>query len=112
MSEPDDRTTSVAVDGDRLLARLARLAKIGSSRSGGVTREAYGPLDVEARDLVAGWMRDAGLAVEVDAAANLIGRRPGPSGRWLATGSHLDTVVDAGPFDGAFGAAASRWSTA
>ena len=106
MSETDDRTTSVAVDGDRLLARLARLAKIGSSRSGGVTREAYGPLDVEARDLVAGWMRDAGLAVEVDAAANLIGRRPGPSGRWLATGSHLDTVVDAGPFDGAFGAVA------
>jgi hydantoinase/carbamoylase family amidase len=98
---------SPVIDGERLVARLERLARIGRSPEGGTTREAYGPLDVEARDLVAGWMDDAGLRVEVDAAGNLVGRRTGTgSGRWLATGSHLDTVVEAGPLDGAYGVVA------
>ena len=52
-------------------------------------------------------MAEAGLDVTVDAAANLVGRRPGRTGRWLATGSHLDTVIDAGPYDGAYGVVAA-----
>ena len=95
-----------AIDGERLVARLERLARIGRTASGGTTREAYGTLDVEARDLVAGWMDDAGLHPVVDAAGNLIGRRPGTTGGSLATGSHLDTVVEAGPLDGAYGVVA------
>ncbi len=96
-----------AIDGDRLLLRLEELARIGATASGGVTRQAWSPEDLAARDVVAGWMAEAGLDVTVDAAANLLGRRPGRTGRWLATGSHLDTVIDAGPYDGAYGVVAA-----
>jgi N-carbamoyl-L-amino-acid hydrolase len=115
------------VDGARLNARLAELASIGATAGGGVTRLAYSPEDVRGRNLVAGWMAEAGLRTHTDAAGNLIGVlpgvgpvRPGPgpggvhavrSGRGghgaIATGSHLDTVVDAGALDGAYGAVAA-----
>ena len=87
--------------------RLEELARIGATASGGVTREAWSPEDLAARDVVAGWMTEAGLDVTVDAAANLVGRQPGRTGRWLATGSHLDTVIEAGPYDGAYGVVAA-----
>lgn len=108
-------TAGPSVDGPRLLARIAELGAIGRTPSGATTREAYGIEDVAARTLVAEWMRDAGLETTVDAAANLIGRRAasgsdGPLGsdgaRWIVTGSHLDTVVDAGTLDGAYGVVA------
>ncbi|CAN5755154.1 Zn-dependent hydrolase [soil metagenome] len=95
------------IDGERLVARLHSLRAVGATVEGGVTREAYGPQDVAGRDLVAGWMREAGLDVSVDGAANLIGRRPGRTDRWLASGSHLDTVVDGGWLDGAYGVVAA-----
>ena len=100
------------IDGPRLLDRLQRLQAIGATAAGGVTREAFGPRDVEARSLVAAWMSEAGLLTAVDAATNLVGRRDGTghligSDRWLATGSHLDTVVDGGALDGAYGVVAA-----
>jgi allantoate deiminase len=101
------RTVTPVIDGGRLLVRLEALARIGATASGGVTREAWSPEDLAARNVVAGWMAEAGLDVTVDAAANLLGRRPGRTGRWLATGSHLDTVIDAGPYDGAYGVVAA-----
>jgi allantoate deiminase len=56
----------------------------------------------EANALVAGWMEEAGLEVSTDAVGNLIGRRGG-DGPALLLGSHLDTVVDAGRYDGPLG---------
>ncbi len=93
----------ITLDGARLLDRIDQLSRIGADPRGGVTREAWGDADVEARDLVARWMAASDLHPTVDAAANLIGRSPGRGGRWLATGSHLDTVVQAGPLDGTYG---------
>ena len=55
----------------------------------------------EANALVAGWMREAGLETREDAVRNLIGRRG--DGPVLMLGSHLDTVVDAGRYDGPLG---------
>lgn len=49
----------------------------------------------------------AGLVTMVDAACNLIGRRTGTTERWLASGSHLDSVVDGGWLDGAYGVVAA-----
>lgn len=97
----------VVVDGDRLLWRLNELAGLTATPGRGVTREAWSREDVEARVRVAGWMRDAGLHPVVDAATNLIGRSPGRRGRWLASGSHLDTVVHGGALDGAYGVIAA-----
>lgn len=51
------------------------------------------------------WMEQAGMTVSRDAAVNLIGRYEGmqPDAPALVIGSHLDTVRDAGPFDGTLG---------
>ena len=95
------------VDGDRLLTRLRALREIGATPNRGVTREAFGPLDVAARTTVQEWLVDARFDVQVDAGANLVGRRPGRTDRWLATGSHLDTVVDGGWLDGSYGVVAA-----
>lgn len=100
-------TPQVVVDRGRLLGRLEELAGITATPGRGVTREAWGPFDLDARGRVAAWMRDAGLDPVIDAAANLIGRSPGRTGRWLASGSHLDTVVHGGPLDGTYGVIAA-----
>jgi len=57
---------------------------------------------VEAADLVAGWMEEAGLAVRRDAVGNVIGRRGDGEGTF-ALASHIDTVRDAGRYDGPLG---------
>jgi allantoate deiminase len=56
-------------------------------------------------ETVGQWMRDAGMAVSIDAGGNLRGVRPGrePGKRVFLLGSHLDTVRDAGAFDGILG---------
>jgi N-carbamoyl-L-amino-acid hydrolase len=97
------------VDTRRLVARLAELAGYTDTPGAGVTRLAYSARDVAARDLVAGWMVEAGLRPEVDAAGNLIGWRAGHAGLSgiLACGSHLDTVLNAGALDGAYGVVAA-----
>jgi acetylornithine deacetylase/succinyl-diaminopimelate desuccinylase-like protein len=79
----------------RILDRLDELYAIGD-------RIGYSPEEDAAHELAAGWFREAGLEVEVDAAGNLIGRVPGGE-REVWTGSHLDTVPSGGRFDGALG---------
>ena len=59
----------------QVLGRLAELFEIG--REAGTNRPGLGEGEQRAHDLVAGWMREAGLEVEVDPAGNLIGRLPG-----------------------------------
>ncbi len=55
--------------------------------------------------LVEQWMRAAGMSVEQDAVGNIIGRYEGNSSatKTLLLGSHLDTVRDAGKYDGPLG---------
>lgn len=77
----------------RLLDRIEQIYAIGD-------RIGYSSQEDAAHDLAAGWMRDAGLDVEIDAAGNLIGTR-GDARVW--TGSHLDSVPNGGRFDGALG---------
>jgi allantoate deiminase len=57
----------------------------------------------KAADLVAGWMREAGLTVTEDALGTVRGHWPGSGPRRLLIGSHIDTVIDAGKYDGIFG---------
>jgi acetylornithine deacetylase/succinyl-diaminopimelate desuccinylase-like protein len=94
------------MDVTRLLARLEELFAIGGGP--GANRVGYTREEDEAHDLAAGWMREAGLDVEVDAAGNLVGRLTGTDANrsevW--TGSHLDSVPQGGRFDGALGVVA------
>jgi allantoate deiminase len=84
----------------RVLERCDRLAEI-SEEPGRLTRRFGTPAMQEANALVGGWMREAGLETREDAVGNLIGRRG--DGPVLMLGSHLDTVVDAGRYDGPLG---------
>ena len=59
----------------QVLVRLAELFEIG--RQAGTNRPGLGEGEQRAHDLVASWMAEAGLEVEVDRAGNLIGRLPG-----------------------------------
>jgi allantoate deiminase len=87
-----------------LVRRLDELGRI-SDDAGGLTRTFLSPAMGHAHGLVGRWMMEAGLSVSVDAVGNLIGRleAPKPKARTLLIGSHLDTVRNAGRFDGALG---------
>jgi hydantoinase/carbamoylase family amidase len=79
---------------------------IGGGR--GANRPGLSLREQEAHDLVAGWMREAGLDVSVDAAGNLFGRSPGTTeSAEIWCGSHLDSVPQGGRFDGALGVVAA-----
>jgi allantoate deiminase len=56
-----------------------------------------------AADRVADWMRAAGLTVSEDALGTVRGRRDGVGKKRLLIGSHIDTVINAGMYDGPFG---------
>ena len=86
------------------MRRCRELGRI-SDEPDRLTRTFHSPAMGRANALVGGWMRAAGLAVREDAAFNLIGRWPGPTPRasTLLLGSHLDTVRDAGRYDGPLG---------
>jgi allantoate deiminase len=87
-----------------LMNRLAELAAL-SDTPGGLTRLFLSPAHKRAISLVAGWMREAGLTTHMDAIGNLVGRRG--TGKTLLLGSHIDTVRDAGWYDGNFGVLAA-----
>jgi allantoate deiminase len=87
----------------RIATRLDELAQCTDDPPR-LTRIFLSPALRRAHDLVGAWMREAGLTVRTDAIGNLIGRRESsPGARTLLLGSHLDTVRDAGRFDGALG---------
>ena len=68
----------------RLLERLEELYAIGGGR--GANRPHGSVAEDAAHELAAGWMEEAGLAVERDAAGNLLGRYPGEGAElWAAS---------------------------
>jgi allantoate deiminase len=73
----------------------------------GLTRTFLSPAMDNAHELVAGWMREAGMTPHVDEMGNLIGHYPSledkPGGPVFLLGSHLDTVPNAGKYDGILG---------
>ncbi|CAN5815486.1 allantoate amidohydrolase [soil metagenome] len=72
---------------------------------GELTRTFLSPAQARAKALVSVWLQEAGLEVYEDLAGNLIGRlaSSNPTARTLACGSHIDTVRNAGQYDGAVG---------
>jgi allantoate deiminase len=72
---------------------------------GRITRGYGSPALIEAISAAECWMREAGLETRRDAAGNLIGRLPAadPGAPVLLLGSHIDSVRDAGRYDGPLG---------
>jgi allantoate deiminase len=88
----------------KIMDRVEALARI-TDEPRRLTRAFCSPAMRRANDLVAEWMRQAGMRVREDAIGNAIGRYPArqANAKTLLIGSHLDTVADAGKFDGALG---------
>jgi allantoate deiminase len=87
--------------GTRAEAMVAELATI-SAEPDRLVRLFLTPEHRRAADLVASWMRSAGLSISEDALGTVRGRF-GDGARRLLIGSHIDTVVDAGRYDGPLG---------
>ncbi|MCE3249828.1 MAG: argE, partial [Geminicoccaceae bacterium] len=86
------------------MARLEELATF-SDEEGRLTRLYLSPAHGRAMRQIAAWMTAAGMAARSDPVGNVIGRYEArePGAPALLIGSHIDTVVDAGRYDGALG---------
>jgi len=91
-----------------ILERIDAMARF-TETEGKLTRRCFTTAHRQVNDLVAGWMADAGLHVRTDPVGNVIGRYEGRAARARAIvlGSHQDTVIDAGRYDGALGIVAA-----
>lgn len=95
----------LGIDGARLIDRLRQLGSVGRDENGRLIRLAASDADRDGRDLLCQWLREAGLTLEVDRIGNIYGtwRPDGAEGAPLLIGSHIDTVIDAGIYDGCYG---------
>jgi allantoate deiminase len=84
------------------LERIEALGKL-SEEGDKLTRPSFTPSMRAANVLVGRWMSAAGMSVRQDTISNLIGRYEGESPKTLIIGSHIDTVRDAGKYDGTLG---------
>jgi beta-ureidopropionase / N-carbamoyl-L-amino-acid hydrolase len=94
----------IAINVDRLIARIDSLAEMERKDDGSCSRLALTDADRRGRDRVIQWMHEAGLTVRVDQIGNITGLRSGRSAvRPVMTGSHIDTVANGGRYDGIYG---------
>ncbi len=96
----------IRIDPARMKADIEELATFGRDPKGGVSRPSFSRADLEARAWLKDRIRDAGLAVREDGAGNIFGRIDGP-GKTVMAGSHIDTVLNGGAYDGSVGVLAA-----
>lgn len=96
--------SSTSPGGARAMSRLDELAK-SSEEAGRLTRLYLTPQHKHAALQVKLWMEDAGMTVRLDAVGNMVGRYEGAdmSAPVVLIGSHIDTVRNAGKYDGCLG---------
>ncbi|TEU06653.1 MAG: Zn-dependent hydrolase [Candidatus Aminicenantes bacterium] len=92
----------IKVNFDRLKKDIESLSQIGRDPQGGITRPSFSKADLEARDWLKGRIESSGLALGEDGAGNIFGRKEG-KGKTIMAGSHIDTVINGGMFDGSIG---------
>ncbi len=95
------------IDVNRVITRLNAIYECGRQKDPIHSRVAYSLEDIKGRELFKTYISDIGMKVTQDAAGNLIARLEGqeelPA---ILVGSHLDTVIDGGKYDGALGCVA------
>jgi hypothetical protein len=89
---------------ESVLSRINELSLVSDDRDG-ITRIYGSPACLQAGTKVLSWMQQAGLKTRVDSIGNLRGRLECPvsNARTLVIASHIDTVINAGKFDGPLG---------
>lgn len=93
------------IDGARLWDTLEASGEIGKLRDTGLRRLPLSDADRQMRDLFCTWARNAGCTVTIDQVGNIFARRPGTDDSLpaIATGSHLDSQMCGGKYDGVLG---------
>lgn len=94
-----------SVSKERLLRNLKKLSEFGINKNNGNDRVAYSDYDIQAREYLKEYLKNLGLKVEVDYAANIIARKEGANKKLkpIIFGSHIDAVPNGGHFDGPLG---------
>jgi allantoate deiminase len=83
--------------------QICREIALCTEEPGRITRTFLSPSMRDVHRIVSNLMRSLGMSVSIDAAGNLRGLQGDPNAPRLIVGSHLDTVPDAGAFDGILG---------
>ncbi len=92
----------IQINFDRLKEDIQALSEIGNNPQGGISRPSFSKPDLEAREWLKGKIKEADLSLRQDGAGNIFGRLEG-EGKTVMAGSHIDTVVNGGMFDGSIG---------
>ncbi|WP_027525928.1 Zn-dependent hydrolase [Bradyrhizobium sp. Ec3.3] len=95
-----------SINSDRLIGRIRELGRIGRDDTSRLVRLAASDSEKQGRDRFVSWLKDADLDVVVDRIGNIFGiwAPEGAKGKEpLLLGSHIDTVIDAGIYDGCYG---------
>jgi allantoate deiminase len=95
--------TDLRVEPAEMQRLVEALGHYGEQPGGGLIRPVYSPAWKAAQTQLGEWFAEAGLQVREDAVGNLFGRLEGESSRTVLTGSHIDTVLLGGRYDGALG---------
>ena len=93
--------------GSELISRnwYQTLGATGRDEAGRLCRLAASDADHAGRELLCQWLTNAGLRVKIDRIGNIYGiwSPEGAMGDPVVVGSHIDTVIDAGKYDGCYG---------
>lgn len=92
----------IRINIERLQKEIESLAQIGRDSQGGISRPSFSKADLEARVWLKEKIESAGLTLREDGAGNIFGRIEG-EGQTIMAGSHIDTVINGGMFDGSVG---------
>lgn len=87
---------------ERLKKEIIELSQIGCDPACGISRPSFSKPDLEAREWLKDRIQAAGLILRQDGAGNIFGRMEG-QGKTVMAGSHIDTVINGGMFDGSVG---------
>ena len=98
--------SNLTINSGRLLSRIRELGSLGRDGQGRLVRLAASDMDRLGRDRLVGWLEESGLEVAIDRIGNIFGIWKNSSNESQAPvllGSHIDTVIDAGIYDGCYG---------
>jgi allantoate deiminase len=108
-AHPQEKEELLAMFEEQIVEVLEWLAAFSPDEAGGVTRLLYSDTWLSTQHALAERMKSYGFVTEFDEVGNLFGKLPGEHAEAssILTGSHIDTVVQGGKYDGAYGIAAS-----
>jgi beta-ureidopropionase / N-carbamoyl-L-amino-acid hydrolase len=100
---------NIQINKRRLLRDLNAVSRIGIGDHGSVTRLVFSIKELRSRQFLIHQMRQIGLRIHIDRIGNIFGRLDGANAKApaLLVGSHLDTVLHGGKFDGTMGVMAA-----